>query len=94
MKKTIFILLLLISTFSLAQGTRIIYEYKFASSLEKKDSLEIAGIFNNDVDFQKVKTVHANKQNEINNLLCIAHIGNFTYYVCNIRIVCTIETRI
>ena len=40
MKKTIFILLLLISTFSLAQGTRIIYEYKFASSLEKKDSLE------------------------------------------------------
>ncbi len=40
MKKTLFILLLLISTFSLAQGTRIIYEYKFASSLEKKDSLE------------------------------------------------------
>lgn len=40
MKKTISILLLLICTFSLAQGTRIIYEYKFASSLEKKDSLE------------------------------------------------------
>ena len=40
MKKTLFILLLLISTFSLAQGTRIMYEYKFASHLEKKDSLE------------------------------------------------------
>lgn len=40
MKKTLFILSLLISALSLAQGTRIIYEYKFASSLEKKDSLE------------------------------------------------------
>ena len=40
MKKTLLILSLLISALSLAQGTRIIYEYKFASSLEKKDSLE------------------------------------------------------
>ena len=31
-------------------------------------STEIDGIFNNDVDFQNVKTVHDNKQNEINNI--------------------------
>ena len=29
-----------VSLLSFAQGTRIMYEYKFASNLEKKDSLE------------------------------------------------------
>lgn len=40
MKKTLSILSIFLSVLSFAQGTRIIYEYKFASSLEKKDSLE------------------------------------------------------
>ena len=40
MKKTFLLLMITVSLLSLAQGTRIMYEYKFASNLEKKDSLE------------------------------------------------------
>ena len=38
MKKTFFLMTLLLSLISFAQGTRIMYEYKFVSDLEKKDS--------------------------------------------------------
>lgn len=34
-----------VSLLSFAQGTRIMYEYKFASHLAKKDSLETQLIF-------------------------------------------------
>ncbi|WP_313099764.1 GLPGLI family protein [Epilithonimonas sp.] len=40
MKKIYSLLMITVSLLSLAQGTRIMYEYKFASNLEKKDSLE------------------------------------------------------
>lgn len=40
MKKTLIILSIFFGVLSLAQGTRIIYEYKFASNIDKKDSLD------------------------------------------------------
>ena len=40
MKKTFLLLMISLGLMSFAQGTRIMYEYKFASNLEKKDSLE------------------------------------------------------
>ena len=40
MKKILSLLMITVSLLSFAQGTRIMYEYKFASHLEKKDSLE------------------------------------------------------
>jgi len=38
MKKTLLFMMTCLSLLSLAQGTRIMYEYKFVSDLEKKDS--------------------------------------------------------
>ena len=38
MKKTILLMMTFLSLLSLAQGTRIMYEYRFVSDLEKKDS--------------------------------------------------------
>ena len=40
MRKTFLLLMISLGLMSFAQGTRIMYEYKFASHLEKKDSLE------------------------------------------------------
>lgn len=40
MKKLFLLILSFLNLFIFAQGTRIMYEYKFASHLEKKDSLE------------------------------------------------------
>ena len=40
MKKTFLLLMISLGLMSFAQGTRIMYEYKSASHLEKKDSLE------------------------------------------------------
>ena len=45
MKKILSLLMITVSLLSLAQGTKIMYEYKFASHLAKKDSLETQLIF-------------------------------------------------
>jgi len=45
MKKIFSLLMITVSLLSLAQGTKIMYEYKFASHLAKKDSLETQLIF-------------------------------------------------
>ena len=38
MKRTLLLMMILLSFFSLAQGTRIMYDYRFVSDLDKKDS--------------------------------------------------------
>ncbi|KFC24116.1 GLPGLI family protein [Chryseobacterium sp. FH1] len=40
MKKTLLLLMISLGLMSFAQGTRIMYEYKFAPNIEKKDSLQ------------------------------------------------------
>ncbi len=40
MKKALLFLSVMLSFFTLAQGTRIMYEYKFVPNLEKKDSMD------------------------------------------------------
>ncbi len=84
MKKTFFILILLIEALSFAQGTRIMYEYKFASNIDKKDSLDTELMY---LDIKKDGSQFYSRQKFVSDSLRDVYIqkqlasgsGNFSY---------------
>ncbi|PZU91587.1 MAG: GLPGLI family protein, partial [Chryseobacterium sp.] len=88
MKKTLFILSIFFGVLSFAQGTRIMYEYKFASNIEKKDSLDTELMY---LDIKKNGSKFYSRQKFVSDSLRDAYIqkqlsmgsNNFSYNTDN-----------
>lgn len=84
MKKTLFILAIFLNCLSFAQGTRIMYEYKFASNIDQKDSLDTELMY---LDIKKDGSQFYSRQKFVSDSLRDAYIqkqlaagsGNFSY---------------
>ncbi len=84
MKKALSILSIFLSVLSFAQGTRIMYEYKFASNIDKKDSLDTELMY---LDIKKDGSKFYSRQKFVSDSIRDAYIqkqlasgsGNFSY---------------
>lgn len=84
MKKALLLMMIFLSLFSLAQGTRIMYEYRFISDLEKKDSANIELMY---LDIKKDGSKFYSRQKFYSDSIRDAYIqkqlasgaGNFSY---------------
>ena|SRR6218665_2367640 len=84
MKKTLIMLSVFLGILSFAQGTRIMYEYKFASNIDKKDSLDTELMY---LDIKKDGSKFYSRQKFVSDSLRDIYIqkqlasgsGNFSY---------------
>lgn len=88
MRKTIFMITLLLSLHSFAQGTRIMYEYRFISDLNKKDSADTELMY---LDIKKDGSRFYSRQKAVSDSIRDAYIqkqlaagvGNFSFKSSN-----------